>query len=109
MDPRLHVIGAKHDDDQVDRRVGGQQSRQKARAIAVCAAQPVVEGGRAPVQALGNDVGTTAELGFQHAGPSVGQRMAALRGCIVAPRQGIAVAEDRFHRTPRPAWPLGFR
>ena len=50
VDQRLHVVGAEHDDDEVERRVRGQHRRQQPRAVAVGVGQMVVEGRGAAVQ-----------------------------------------------------------
>ncbi len=93
-DDRLHVVGAEQDDDEIERRMRLQDRRQHPRAVAVAVGEMVVEGGGAAVQAFGDDPSLTAERRLQHARPAVLIGMTADGFGIIAPGQGIAVAEN---------------
>src|SRR5690606_1513124 len=64
-DEGLEVIGAEKDDDQVQRRMAGEQGRQDAGAIAVGGSGPVVIGRGAAAETFGDHAGLPAQTLFQ--------------------------------------------
>ena len=76
MDPRLHVVGAEHDDDEIERRMRAKNRWQSASAVPIGLGKIVVKGSGAAVQPFGDDMDIGAKLSLQHARPAIFERMA---------------------------------
>ena len=100
--PRLHVIGAQHDRDQIDRRVGHQRDLQPKPAIHVFAHDRIIEPRRSPGQARLGQPPALGQMAMRHARPTHPE------GVPLKHRVGLSAAGCRGYccrqRQDRSAW-----
>ena len=87
MHGRFEIVGAEHDDDEIERLVRVQQRRQCPRAVAVAIAQMIIERGRPAIQPLGDHLDPAAQRFGEHGRPADFPRMPPGRNRIVPPSQ----------------------
>ena len=93
----LGVVGAQHENDEVDRIERREDGRQDPRAVAIGGRTVIVEHGGTSAEAGIDDASGATQTCLEDAGPTIIVGVTTAGGGVGAPGQAVAIGEDGLH------------